>query len=201
MQVFVASFAYLGKAQFQWDAAKRQYIGETTKELDLLLTSARLMLCSLESTINGSQPSRNLKMLKSFSRDAMDDKLQFQTKEQQRNGVALVEPTILDLKFAKNSYFKYLAGMRKVLKRKLKSKGQAVKADSTENTSGEVNNNAGDASHSLDISSMMRSDSNMSLGESFEHVVKSAAQKPAEKKPRRHHKNAANRKSAELPAL
>ncbi|XP_058976965.1 uncharacterized protein LOC131801873 [Musca domestica] len=200
MQIFVASFGYLGRSQYQWDMARQQYVSETTKELDQLLTSARLMLCELEFTINGSHANANTRKLKSFSTEAMDKKLQFQVKEQQNHGNSVVEPTLLDLKFAKDAYFKYLAGMRKVLKRKVsKNLSNSVKLESSEMASAENPSNGNDESQSsVNLSSMMRPDSNMSLGESFELSMKAqtTAKPVQQKKRRRQRQNNSNKQTS-----
>ncbi|XP_073828488.1 uncharacterized protein [Musca autumnalis] len=198
MQILLASFGYLGRIQYQWDMAKQQYVSKETKELDLLANSARLMLCELESTINGSHPIPQTRKLKYFTTEAMDKKLQFQVKEQLTEGNTPVAVPPVDLKFAKSAYFKFLAGMRKVLKRKLpESKTKVVKIESSENVSAEDPTNGNDVSQSINISSMMRPDSDLSLGESFELSMKSQGNKQVQqqKKQRRQRKNSNNQKN------
>uniref|UniRef100_A0A1I8PZZ3 Uncharacterized protein n=1 Tax=Stomoxys calcitrans TaxID=35570 RepID=A0A1I8PZZ3_STOCA len=175
MQIYVASFAYLGRAQYEWDMAKLQYVSDTTKELDQILTSARLILCELEFTINGAHPKKSAKLLKPLSSQNMADRLKFKTKEQQKNSHNLpVEPSSIDMKFTKNGYMKFLAGMRKILRGYLKSKAspgsrekQTHESDDFKDLSeGPKYNGAHDIS----------SDYNKSLEESWQSYVNSQQQ-------------------------
>lgn len=170
LQVFVASFAYLGRTQFNYDIKKQLSVGNTTKELDQWLSSSRFILCELEVTINATISSNNLKELTSFTREEMAARLNFQTMKQELNGVDLVEPYILDLKFTKHYYRKLLASMRKILENKLsKKKNREVRDVSLEYNSVEDDINAiDDNDSSIDVSAEMRSDSNAIAGESFE---------------------------------
>ncbi|KNC32554.1 hypothetical protein FF38_03109, partial [Lucilia cuprina] len=195
MQVYVASFGHLARLQYKYDMKKRMFAGDTSEELNALLKSARFMLCELESTINGSAPNNNLKKLKTISRKAMNDRLNFETRHHLSNG-HVVEPSSKDLKFAKSSYFQFLLNMHKILHHKLQNKGKRYGlTDSTEdNFSNTII--VGDDNSSLDTNAIFKSDSSLSVGESIEILFKTST---TTKKPQTHRRRTHKRKSAKLP--
>ncbi|XP_065364253.1 uncharacterized protein LOC135957438 [Calliphora vicina] len=189
MQVYVASFAHLARIQYKFDMKKRMFAGNTSEELNKLLKSARFMLCELETTINGSAPNNNLKKLKTISRKAMNDRLNFETRHQLNNNDHVVEPSSKDLKFAKSSYFQFLSNMLKILNHKLQNKGRNSSENNFSNTI-----IVGDDSSSWDNNSIFKSDSSLSVGESIEILFRTTT-----KKPNTHRRRTHKKKNAKLP--
>lgn len=192
IQTYVASFGYLARTQYKFDKKKQVYAGEISEELNDLLISARLILCELEATINGSNPKMNLKVI---SRSEMNQKLQnFKTKQDELRSEVVTANT-LDLKFAKYSYIKYLANMQAILNRRLKSKSKKLNLieNSEENESAVSSVIVGDDSASLNSNSVIKSDASLSLAESFEVLMK-----PTHKPHKKLRRNL-RRKSSELP--
>ncbi|KAM7347907.1 uncharacterized protein ACRADG_007388 isoform 2-T2 [Cochliomyia hominivorax] len=193
LQVYVGSFGYLARSQYKYDMGKRQYVGETSQELNKLLQSARSILCELETTINGSAPNNNLKKLNTISRRAMNGRLNFVTKNLQRNG-AIVEPSLADLKFAKYSYLQYLSNMERILKQKLRamSKKYGFKDNSDSDINSNISNTiVGDVNSSSDF--IFKSDASDSVSESFEQHFKST------KRPQTQRRRSQKRKTTKLP--
>lgn len=188
MQVYVGSFAYLARSQYNFDQKKLMFVGQISEELDKLLASARFVLCELETTINGSAPNNNLKKLRTISRKVMNERLNFVTKHQLANG-RIVAANIVDLKFAKYSYYQFLLNMQQVLQQKLRNKARKYGLMG----SAEYGNNSkiltvGDDTSSLDFSSIFKSDSSLNVEESVELLLKTT-KKPHTERRRSHKRN------------
>ncbi|KAL9880024.1 uncharacterized protein ACN2A1_011677 [Glossina fuscipes fuscipes] len=146
MQIYVASFAYLRRAQLHWDYHKTLQQSEVAKELNALKNSARNILCHLEIAINNTTTfnriQSNLAIL-TFKRTTMEKKLKFQTplkhispalwksnvaqqQQQHYRNERTYEVNPLDLKFTKSHYFNFLRKMIKILRINTKRKDKRV---------------------------------------------------------------------------
>uniref|UniRef100_A0A1A9X5I7 Uncharacterized protein n=1 Tax=Glossina brevipalpis TaxID=37001 RepID=A0A1A9X5I7_9MUSC len=163
MQTFVASFVYLGRIQYKWDLSKVMHASKTSHELNELLISARRLLCEIETAINGSYPRKNQQKLTVTTRETMNKRLKFHTREYSEMG-AVVEADLIDLKFAKDTYYKYLVNMWKILRRQGKRHTGSIES----NLSYLSNSNANeDEDISLNISLLSPHD-DASISESLE---------------------------------
>ncbi|KAL9884880.1 uncharacterized protein ACN427_011550 isoform 1-T1 [Glossina fuscipes fuscipes] len=168
MQTFVASFAYLGRIQYKWDLAKVMHASKTSHELNELLISARRLLCEIETAINGSYPRKNQQKLTITTRETMNKRLKFHTREYGEMGV-VVEADLIDLKFAKDAYYKYLLNMWKILRRQTKRRSPLT-IDSIESNLSYVSNSVAneDEDVSFNISLLSPPGEDASISESLE---------------------------------
>ncbi|KAH8409094.1 hypothetical protein KR009_006820 [Drosophila setifemur] len=115
MQTFVASFAFLGRAQYKYRKEHQQSMDAVTFELHELLVSARIMLCEIETTINASYPNSHGAKLTRVSREAMEERLKFHTPADGSQGA-----DERDLQVTKERYLQYLDSVFKTLRRALR---------------------------------------------------------------------------------
>uniref|UniRef100_A0A1B0FJL4 Uncharacterized protein n=1 Tax=Glossina morsitans morsitans TaxID=37546 RepID=A0A1B0FJL4_GLOMM len=143
MQIYVASFAYLRRAQLHWDYHKTLQQSEVAKELNALKNSARNILCHLEIAINNTTTFNRIQnklAILTFKRTTMEKKLKFQTPlkhispalwksnvaQQHYRNERTYEVNPLDLKFTKSHYFNFLRKMIKILRINTKRKDKIV---------------------------------------------------------------------------
>ncbi|EDV95167.1 GH17793 [Drosophila grimshawi] len=111
MQLFIGSFAYLGKTHYKYRYENQLPLDNTTTELHELLLSARRVLCEIETVFNATHPKSNGSKLKVLSKGAMHDKLDELFTKSDSKEVALG-----DLKFTKQLYYKFLVHLSDSLK-------------------------------------------------------------------------------------
>lgn len=130
MQSFVGSFAYLRRVQRAWDMAKLQHENSTARELQRLVTSARNMLCELETAINGTMPAPRMlrgNTLPQVTSAQMNKRLKLYTKRRVESYPnAVQEANTIDLMWVKYYYYEFLHQMWTVLRQQTKRRGQVA---------------------------------------------------------------------------
>ncbi|XP_037940788.1 uncharacterized protein LOC119673798 [Teleopsis dalmanni] len=126
LQIHVAAFTYLRRAEMHWDQHVLQHASPIYLELDKLKESALSVLCEIETAINNTSVNthKSRRNIKTIKRAAMEKKLEFQShlkhvfghKWDTQQSKELHELISTDLKVAKHRYLSMLRAMLKVLR-------------------------------------------------------------------------------------
>ncbi|KAI8126871.1 hypothetical protein CVS40_3205 [Lucilia cuprina] len=134
MQIYVAAFEYLHRAQLHFDYLKDNQKSPFAKELNLLMINARTILCNIEHAINNTTTRKRATNIDSLfiNRTRMENILNFAT------NIKYVSPlrwhdirtddkswtvNVLDLRFAKSHYYVFLRKLMKTLRMHTKRPG------------------------------------------------------------------------------